>query len=256
MIEKFVEVIDGIIITGGDFDIDPEIYGEKVLSNKVSTKVDRTKFEFEITKKALNIGLPVLGICGGQQLLNVVLGGTLIQHIPDEIKGLINHEQTNPRNEPSHTIKIIKNTKLYEITKAENMFVNSAHHQAVKTLGQNLIVNCSTEDGVIEGIENPDAEFCIGVQWHPEFLIDKKDIEIFKSLIESSEILKDKIIRLSKIISHAGICSRREAEQLIDNGKVEINGKIYNEYTIRNDIIKTIVVSGEVLKKRKPLMDL
>jgi putative glutamine amidotransferase len=156
------------------------------LSNKVSTKVDRTKFEFEITKKALNIGLPVLGICGGQQLLNVVLGGTLIQHIPDEIKGLINHEQTNPRNEPSHTIKIIKNTKLYEITKAENMFVNSAHHQAVKTLGQNLIVNCSTEDGVIEGIENPDLEFCIGVQWHPEFLIDKKDIEIFKSLIESS----------------------------------------------------------------------
>ena len=186
MIEKFIEVIDGIIITGGDFDIDPEIYGEKVLSNKVSTKVDRTKFEFEITKKALNIGLPVLGICGGQQLLNVVLGGTLIQHIPDEIKGLINHEQTNPRNEPSHTIKIIKNTKLYEITKAENMFVNSAHHQAVKTLGQNLIVNCSTEDGVIEGIENPDVEFCIGVQWHPEFLIDKKDIEIFKSLIESS----------------------------------------------------------------------
>ena len=186
MIEKFIEVIDGIIITGGDFDIDPEIYGEKVLSNKVSTKVDRTKFEFEITKKALNIGLPVLGICGGQQLLNVVLGGTLIQHIPDEIKGLINHEQTNPRNEPSHTIKIIKNTKLYEITKAENMFVNSAHHQAVKTLGQNLIVNCSTEDGVIEGIENPDLEFCIGVQWHPEFLIDKKDIEIFKSLIESS----------------------------------------------------------------------
>ena len=186
MIEKFIEVIDGIIITGGDFDIDPEIYGEKVLSNKVSTKVDRTKFEFEITKKALNIGLPVLGICGGQQLLNVVLGGTLIQHIPDEIKGLINHEQTNPRNEPSHKIKIIKNTKLYEITKAENMFVNSAHHQAVKTLGQNLIVNCSTEDGVIEGIENPDLEFCIGVQWHPEFLIDKKDIEIFKSLIESS----------------------------------------------------------------------
>ena len=186
MIEKFIEVIDGIIITGGDFDIDPEIYGEKVLSNKVSTKVDRTKFEFEITKKALNIGLPVLGICGGQQLLNVVLGGTLIEHIPDEIKGLINHEQTNPRNEPSHTIKIIKNTKLYEITKAENMFVNSAHHQAVKTLGQNLIVNCSTEDGVIEGIENHDAEFCIGVQWHPEFLITKSDVAIIEDFVKNA----------------------------------------------------------------------
>ena len=67
------------------------------------------------------------------------------------------------------------------------MFVNSAHHQAVKKLGKELIVNCSTEDGIIEGIENPNVEFCIGVQWHPEFLIDKKDIEIFKGLIESSK---------------------------------------------------------------------
>ena len=77
--------------------------------------------------------MPVLGICGGQQLLNVVLGGTLIQHIPDEIQGIITHEQTNPRNELSHKIKIIKNTKLYKITKTENMLVNLAHHQAVKT---------------------------------------------------------------------------------------------------------------------------
>ena len=186
MIEEFIEIVDGIIITGGDFDVDPKIYGEKINSDKVSTKNDRTEFEFEILKKAIKFSIPVLGICGGQQLLNVVLGGTLIQHIPDVIKGKINHEQTNPRDEPSHQVNIIKNTKLHKIINADNMFVNSAHHQAVKKLGKNLIVNCSTEDGVIEGIENPNAEFCLGVQWHPEFLIDKKDIEIFKSLIESS----------------------------------------------------------------------
>ena len=87
-----------------------------------------------ITKKAIKIGLPILGICGGQQLLNVVLGGTLIQHIPDSIKGEINHEQPNPRDEPSHQIDIIKNTKLHKITNTEKMFVNSAHHQAVKKI--------------------------------------------------------------------------------------------------------------------------
>ncbi|MBD22172.1 MAG: gamma-glutamyl-gamma-aminobutyrate hydrolase [Alphaproteobacteria bacterium] len=190
MIEEFIEIVDGIIITGGDFDVDPKIYGEKINSDKVSTKNDRTEFEFEILKKAIKFSIPVLGICGGQQLLNVVLGGTLIQHIPDVIKGKINHEQTNPRDEPSHQVNIIKNTKLHKIINADNMFVNSAHHQAVKKLGKNLIVNCSTEDGVIEGIENPNAEFCLGVQWHPEFLIDKKDIEIFKSLIESSRKLE------------------------------------------------------------------
>ena len=185
MIDKFIAIIDGIIITGGDFDIDPKIYGETIISEKVSTKDDRTKFEFEITKKAIKIGLPILGICGGQQLLNVVLGGTLIQHIPDSIKGEINHEQPNPRDEPSHQIDIIKNTKLHKITNTEKMFVNSAHHQAVK-IRKGLIVNSSSKDGVIEGIEKPDVEFCIGVQWHPEFLIDK-GYEIFKSLIESSK---------------------------------------------------------------------
>ena len=136
LIEKFIEIIDGIIITGGDFDIDPKIYGEKIISDKVSTKDERTEFEFKITKKAIKIGLPILGICGGQQLLNVVLGGTLIQHIPDEVSSKINHEQKNPRNEPSHHVSIIKNTKLHKITNSENMFVNSAHHQAVKKLGQ------------------------------------------------------------------------------------------------------------------------
>ena len=174
MIDEFIKLIDGIIITGGDFDIDPKIYGEQVVSNKVLTKDERTEFEFRITKEAIKFNKPILGICGGQQLLNVVFGGTLIQHIPDSVQGEINHEQPNPRDEPSHKVSIIKNTKLHKITNTEEMFVNSAHHQAVKKLGKDLIVNCFTEDGVIEGIENPNAAFCVGVQWHPEFLIDKK----------------------------------------------------------------------------------
>ena len=95
-------------------------------------------------------------------------------------------EQENPRDQPSHIVKIKKSSNLYKITKSEEMFVNSAHHQSVDDLGKGLEVNSFTEDGVIEGIENPNQKFCIGVQWHPEFLIDNKDLEIFKALVESS----------------------------------------------------------------------
>ena len=114
------------------------------------------------------------------------MGGSLIQHIPDKIKTKINHEQENPRNQPSHTVKIIKDTKLSKIIKKTSMYVNSAHHQAVEKLGKDLIVNAVAEDGIIEGIESPKLKFCLGIQWHPEFLIDEKDIEIFKSLIKSA----------------------------------------------------------------------
>ena len=151
---------------------------------------------------------PVLGICGGQQLLNVVLGGTLIQHIPDSIDSIINHEQENPRNEPSHIVKITQNTKLHDITKVDQMFVNSAHHQSVDVLGKDLIINSIANDGVIEGIENPNHKFCMGVQWHPEFLIDRKDIEIFKAFSRKLKVKLKAKIRLSKILSHSGVCSR------------------------------------------------
>ena len=187
MIDDFLNLIDGLIITGGDFDVDPRIYGEKKKSNKVSIKQERTEFEFVITEKAIKLNLPILGICGGQQLLNVVAGGTLIQHIPDEIKTKINHEQVNPRDEASHLVTIFRDTQLHKITQVNQMYVNSAHHQAVKKLGSGFIVNCETDDGIIEGIENPELDYCLGIQWHPEFLIDEKDIEIFKGLIESSK---------------------------------------------------------------------
>ena len=187
-VDYYTDLIDGLLITGGDFDIDPKLYGEKTKSNKVTTKNHRTVFEFEITRKAYKKQKSILGICGGQQLLNVVMGGTLIQHIPDlKKKSIIKHEQLNPRNQPSHNILIQNNTKLFEITKMTNMYVNSAHHQAVEKLGKNLIVNAFAEDGIIEGIESTDHKFCLGIQWHPEFLIDKGDLKIFKSFIKNSK---------------------------------------------------------------------
>ena len=93
-IDRYISIINGLVVTGGDFDIDPQIYGENVISSKVSVKENRTNFEYKLTSKALKKDKPVLGICGGQQLINVVLGGTLIQHIPDAIETKINHEPT------------------------------------------------------------------------------------------------------------------------------------------------------------------
>jgi putative glutamine amidotransferase len=152
----------------------------------VRTKDRRTAFELAITRGALAGDMPVLGICGGQQLLNVVLGGTLIQHIPDEIRDALAHEQPNPRDESGHDISVTPGTLLYKITGTSTMSVNSAHHQAVRTIGKGIVVDAVAPDGVIEGIEAPGKRFCLGVQWHPEFSIDPGDSKIFDAFIDAA----------------------------------------------------------------------
>jgi len=182
----YLDMIDGLVITGGAFDVDPALFGDKTRHETVVTKDRRTEFELAVTRGAINRDMPVLGICGGQQLLNVVLGGTLIQHIPDEIENALAHEQPNPRDEPGHDIAVTTNTLLHQITGTGTMSVNSAHHQAVKTIASPVIINATAPDGVIEGIELPGKRFCLGVQWHPEFLIDPGDKRIFDALIDAS----------------------------------------------------------------------
>jgi putative glutamine amidotransferase len=125
----------------------------------------------------------VLGICGGQQLLHVVLGGKLIQHIPDSIEAALAHEQPNPRNEPGHVVKVAKGTQLHGIVGADELAVNSAHHQAAADAPAGVVVNATAPDGVIEGIEAPRYRFCIGVQWHPEFLISEGDAKLFRAFL-------------------------------------------------------------------------
>ena len=134
-------------------------------------------------KNAIKNNIPVLGICGGEQLLNVVYGGSLVQDIKMDLRTSINHEQTNPRDQTSHGVNIIQNTKLEKIIKQKTIKVNSAHHQAVKEVGKGLTINALAEDGVIEGIEDKNKDFCMGIQWHPEFLIEKSDIKIFQSFL-------------------------------------------------------------------------
>lgn len=184
--ETYLARIDGLVVTGGAFDVDPALFGATSRHATVTTKERRTAFELAITRGAVAADKPVLGICGGQQLLAVVLGGTLIQHIPDEVQDALEHEQKNPRNEPGHRVRITPGTLLHRITGAAEMNVNSAHHQAVRDPGKGVVVDAVAPDGVIEGIEAPHLRFFLGVQWHPEFAIDPGDRKIFAALIDAA----------------------------------------------------------------------
>ncbi|MCW3473319.1 gamma-glutamyl-gamma-aminobutyrate hydrolase family protein [Limobrevibacterium gyesilva] len=180
--EAYLDRIDGLVVTGGAFDVDPSLYGDDGRHATVTLKAGRTAAELALVRGALARNLPVLGICGGQQLLAVVLGGTLIQHIPDTVANALAHEQPNPRHEPGHEVSVVAGTLLHRIVGATTMHVNSAHHQAVRDAGPFAVVDATAPDGVIEGIEDPRYRFCLGIQWHPEFHIDQGDRRIFDAL--------------------------------------------------------------------------
>lgn len=191
-IRDYLGMIQGLIVSGGDFDIDPELYGEKEIHPTVKINNHRTHHELSFLKAAMDLDLPILGICGGQQLINVARGGTLYQHVPEEHENAEVHEssamhpQGKSRDETAHVINIVPDTKLHHIVGVNTMGVNSAHHQAVRRPGAGVVVNAYAADGVIEGIEVPDLSFCLGVQWHPEFKVDPFDIRIFEALIRAA----------------------------------------------------------------------
>lgn len=184
-VDEYIEMLDGLLMTGGFYDVDPSVYGEKAKSDKVIQKDSRTNFELSIFKKAFDKGIPILGICAGEQIMNVALGGTLIQHIPDVIDNCLEHEQDTPKHETSHIITVDKDSKLHAIVGNDNFQVNSTHHQAVKAPGNGLKVVATAPDGVIEAIEHESHRFCIGVEWHPEYQSIPEDEKIFEHFVKA-----------------------------------------------------------------------
>ena len=182
---EYLARLDGVLVTGGAFDVDPALWGTEPVHPTVTLKPGRTDFELAVTRAALGRDMPVLGICGGQQLLAVAFGGTLIQHIPDAVADALAHEQPTPRTGPGHEIDVAEDTLLHRITGRTRMAVNSAHHQAVATPGQGARVNALAPDGVVEGLEHPGYRFALGVQWHPEYAVDPADPLIFRGFIEA-----------------------------------------------------------------------
>ncbi|CAM3765432.1 gamma-glutamyl-gamma-aminobutyrate hydrolase [Rouxiella silvae] len=195
--DEFLALCDGIIVTGGAFDVPPELFNEQQSSDQVRLKPARTLFESAIVKGAMLRDMPLLGICGGEQLLAVLTGGTLIQHIPDALPDALEHsttadtENAGGKKRARHPVEILENTRLSKLVSARTYEVNSSHHQAVKTLGSGCRVNAVSPDGVIEGIECDDYYFCLGVQWHPEYLQNEQDRQLLKAFVEAADDYKN-----------------------------------------------------------------
>lgn len=189
-IDQYLNMIDGLMVIGGFFDINPEKYGENILNDTVKLNNIRGNFEFEFVKNFLATKLPILGICNGMQVINVVRGGNLIQDIESEEENYIIHEQSKIKGmedceKPYHEINIKDDSLLYEICQKTIISANSSHHQAIRNTGENLTINCFSPDGIIEGIEDKSHPFCLGVQWHPEYRSCDIDIKIVQAFVKS-----------------------------------------------------------------------
>lgn len=187
LIEQYLDRVSGLLITGGAFDIPPEAYGAQARPGLGELKQARTNFELAMLKLALQRKLPVLGICGGMQLLNVAFGGTLLQDIATEWPQARPHEQKHDRTQPQHPIEVKDQTLLSECVGGKGqLMVNSTHHQAVKDVGAGLLVAASAPDGVVEAIETiAKDQFALGVQWHPELMLDSvpPNLGIYKAFV-------------------------------------------------------------------------
>ncbi|HEX2386156.1 MAG TPA: gamma-glutamyl-gamma-aminobutyrate hydrolase family protein, partial [Candidatus Binatia bacterium] len=180
-----IENLDGLVVSGGNFDIHPKFYGEKPITALGEIKQERTDFELGLIALALKRDLPLLGICGGAQAINVALGGSLYQDIDAQRSEHVEHQRSDRKDRDGHEVAVHDKTKLRKIVARPTLVVNTTHHQAVKAPGKNLIVNATAHDGVIEGIESTAHRFVLGVQWHPEFLVhrDAAQRKIFAAFV-------------------------------------------------------------------------
>ena len=180
---------DGLMLTGGD-DVEPSRYGEPVHAATVPAESGRDEFELALVRAARERRLPIFAICRGIQVLNVALGGTLVQDLPSERPSTIAHSQREPRQEATHAVKVMgEGTRLGRVLGSLEVQVNSMHHQAIDRLGFGLREVAWAPDGVIEGVEMPGEDrFVLGVQWHPEELVghDQAARNLFSALVDAA----------------------------------------------------------------------
>jgi putative glutamine amidotransferase len=182
--------LDGIIFSGGG-DINPSIYDEPAHSTLWGLSEDRDRVELELARWAARQEKPFLGICRGTQVLNVALGGTLVQDIPSEVPDALQHsfdDSTIPRGYIAHPVKVVEGSHLRQVLQSEIVPVNSWHHQSLKRIAPILKVVAQAPDGVVEAVEIEAHRFAIGVQWHPEWMyMDHPEMKrLFTALVEAS----------------------------------------------------------------------
>ena len=168
-IESVVAQLDGILLPGSDSYVDPLRYGQQPHPQLGTVQTIKDETDLLVIAAAERRQIPIFAICFGMQVLNVSRGGTLIQDINSQVPNAIKHEQGAPRDRPSHHIRLSENTRLSNIGGAVDALVNSHHHQAIESVGGNLVATAWSTDGVVEALEDPRPDqFIVGVQWHPE----------------------------------------------------------------------------------------
>lgn len=187
IIKSQLECIDALIISGGH-DIDPLLYGEEPSQKLGAILPKRDVFDMAVVKFAMELNIPTLGICRGEQMLNVANGGTLYQDLSFIDGCYIKHNQGALPSTATHTTKVVEGTKLHDIL-GDTVMTNSFHHLAVKDVAPGFKIAALAKDGVVEAIEKEGEQLVIGIQWHPEMMAKDHPVmlKIFKKLIEEAK---------------------------------------------------------------------
>ncbi len=182
-IDKLLEGLSGLLFSGGG-DVDPRSFGEPAGPGLRDVDADRDECELSLARAAVQRGLPFLAVCRGLQVVNVALGGSLIQDLPRDLPGSLVHESQDGTSTAVHPVEVGPDSRLREILGRSRLTTNSEHHQAVRRLGQGLAATARTSDGVVEALEIPGHPFAIAVQWHPERMVDEPAMQaLFRALV-------------------------------------------------------------------------
>ena len=187
------ERLDGLLMSGGG-DVDPALYGEEPHESIWGLDMNRDRAELALAQWAAEADKPVLGICRGTQVLNVALGGSLVQDIHSMVPNSLRHmfdETETPREATTHSIKVTDGSRLSSLIQSSEAAVNSWHHQSLKQIAKDLRVVATAPDGIVEAIELPGHRFALGVQWHPEWLYHQQPemARLFSGLIEAASTI-------------------------------------------------------------------
>ena len=180
--------LDGLLLTGSGPDLPPSLYGERRRYRYKLMSRPRYEFELAMARLAADEGMPMFGICGGMQAINVALGGSLVQDIASQRAAALPHRGSGPATRLSHPVQVAPRSLLRRIVRHAQIRVNSSHHQSVSRLAPSLAVSAVAPDGIIEAIEAPQHPFLLGVQWHPEFLYERDSVHrrLFQAFLRAA----------------------------------------------------------------------
>jgi putative glutamine amidotransferase len=188
-LETLLPKLDGIIFSGGD-DVNPKLYNEAQLPETIRILDERDEIESVLLKSCIKQGKPVFGICRGLQIINVVLGGSLYQHIQSQHPGAIQHDRHDDiRESRHHSVSVTAGSLLDRLTGLPSLQVNTLHHQGIRDLAKGL-TTCAKcgEDGLIEAVERTEQRFFLAVQWHPEELTEyPEQRKLFEGFVKACQ---------------------------------------------------------------------